>query len=115
MHEAGLAIEILEQAVAAARQAGGPDARIESLRLRVGEFSGVDPEALRFALEVMGRGGPAEGARVDLQVEPLVLSCACGAVAGSESLHQPCPACGSASRSVTAGRDLVLEGLEIAD
>jgi hydrogenase nickel incorporation protein HypA/HybF len=112
MHEVGVAEEILENAVAAAREALGAAARVEALRVRVGEFSGVDLEALRFALEVLSRGGPAENCSIELIGCPLTLSCVCGRVAGGEEMRGRCPECGAQSWKVTGGRDLVLEGVE---
>ncbi len=112
MHEAGLAAEILEKACESARGALGPHARVESLRIRVGDFSGVDAEALRFALEVLSQGGPAENCRIDLVRAPIELTCRCGRREGEAAMRRACPACGAESWTVTAGRDLVLEGLE---
>ena len=112
MHEVGVAEEILEKAIAAARQSLGPAARVEALRVRVGEFSGIDAEALRFALEVLSQGGAAENCSIELIRRPLEIACACGHTAGGEAMHGRCPECGSQSWTVTGGRDLVLEGVE---
>ena len=112
MHEVGLAAEILEQAIASAQGALGPLARVESLRVRVGDFAGVDAEALRFALEVLSQGGPAANCRVDLVRAPIEIMCRCGRTDGEAAMRGPCPACGAQSWTVTGGRDLVLEGLE---
>jgi hydrogenase nickel incorporation protein HypA/HybF len=47
-------------------RAGGAE-RITKVLLKVGSLSGVEPDALRFAFDVVVRGTIAEGA--DLQIE----------------------------------------------
>lgn len=112
MHEVGLAAEILDKAVESAQAALGPQARVESLRVRVGDFAGVDAEALRFALEVLAQGGPAANCRVDVLRAPLEITCRCGHKEGEAAMRGACPECGAEAWTVTGGRDLVLEGLE---
>lgn len=115
MHEVGLAQEILVRAVEAATDAVGPQARIEGLRIRVGELSGVDPQALTLALEVLSRGGPAAGCRLEFEDEPVRLRCPCGFEAGGDRMREPCPACGYGSWEVIEGKGLVLLGVEVFD
>jgi hydrogenase nickel incorporation protein HypA/HybF len=112
MHEAGLAAEILENAVRAARRELGETARVRALRVRVGEFAGVDAGALRFALEALSRNSPAEGCAIELKLEPMVIVCSCGHRAGKDAMYDVCPACTGGSWTVAGGRDLVLEALD---
>lgn len=112
MHEAGLAAEILESALRSARRELGEEARVRAVRVRVGEFCGVDAGALRFALEALSRNSPAEGLEIELKIEPMVIVCSCGHRAGREAMYDVCPSCRAGSWSVAAGRDLVLEALD---
>ncbi len=66
MHELALMEEVHRIALAAAAAEGA--ARIHGLRLRVGQRAGVDPDALRFAFEVVMAGGIAEGASLELEL-----------------------------------------------
>ncbi|MBN8494421.1 MAG: hydrogenase maturation nickel metallochaperone HypA, partial [Burkholderiales bacterium] len=59
MHEASLAGSVLQLVEAAARRDGFR--RVAMLRLEAGQLSGVEPRALRFALEALAPGPPCRG------------------------------------------------------
>ncbi len=112
MHELSIAESLVEQAVTAARQAGG--GRIVRLRVIVGELSGVDPEALAFAFPVAARGTEAEAAELDLVRSPARVECeACGAATAVEWPDLRCVQCGSDRVRIADGRQLRLELLDI--
>jgi hydrogenase nickel incorporation protein HypA/HybF len=112
MHEASLAsalIEIVHQEAVAARAS-----RVTRLVLEIGPFSHVDAHALRFAVDVAARGGPAEGAALDI-LEPegtaYCLDC-------EESVHiaargELCPRCGGAKLLVQGGDEMRLKEMEV--
>jgi hydrogenase nickel insertion protein HypA len=60
MHEVSIMEEAVRLAVDAAKSAGKD--RVLALRLRVGALSGVVPEAMRFAFDVVCRNTIAAGA-----------------------------------------------------
>ena len=64
MHEVSIMEGAVRMAVDAAKSAGAN--RVLALRLRVGTLSGVVPEALRFAFDVVCRDTIAEGASLEL-------------------------------------------------
>ncbi|HUK03900.1 MAG TPA: hydrogenase maturation nickel metallochaperone HypA [Burkholderiales bacterium] len=64
MHELSLAQSVVEIVEEAARREGA--ARVESVRLEIGELSHVEPESLAFAFEVAARDGCARGARLEI-------------------------------------------------
>ena len=67
MHEVGL----MQQAVEIALKhgsAGGAE-RITRVRMKVGALSGVEPNALQFAFEVVTRGTMAQNATLDIDAE----------------------------------------------
>ena len=83
--------------------------------LRVGVFSGVNPEALRFAFEAILPGSAAEGA--ELEIEPVAAVACCPDCQqdfspGTDFLFE-CPACGRVSTTIKQGRELELARLEI--
>ena len=59
MHEVGVMQSALEIALEQAGRQGA--SRIDCIALRVGMLSGVVPEALEFAFDVVARGTIAEG------------------------------------------------------
>ena len=73
MHEVSIARTILSEVVASA--AINDVAHVGSITLRVGRLSGVVEEALRFGFEMVSVGSPAEGAKLIVENEPVVVWC----------------------------------------
>lgn len=113
MHEVALMQDLLDLAIDQSVQAGAR--RIERIALRVGAMSGVDPEALAFAFDVVTRGTSAEGARLDLERVPTACAClGCGLEFQPDGLPHICPACQSPRSRIVAGRELELNFLEVS-
>lgn len=113
MHEAGLAQTALEIAGDRARERGAT--RIHRLVLRVGDLSGVVPEALRFALEAMSEGTPAGGAAFEIEVVPVECHCpACDRAFRPADVVYACPGCGRVSGDVRRGHELELHSVEVS-
>jgi hydrogenase nickel incorporation protein HypA/HybF len=113
MHELGIAEAALRAALEETRVAGAT--RVARIVLRVGEFSGVDAEALRFAFTAIQPGTAAEGAA--LEIEPVVAvascpGCRCDFSPGSDFLFE-CPGCGRISTAIKQGRELEVSRLEV--
>ena len=114
MHEMGLAAEIVRVVTEEAEAAGGTSVSV--LRLRVGEWSGVEPESLRFALVALGDGTLLEGCRVEIeQVAPLFRCGACGESYTGEGHFAPCAHCGSFGGELVQGDELTVAELEVED
>lgn len=114
MHELGIAESALQLALVEARKADA--ARVVRMVLRVGALSGVDPEALRFALESLVPGTPAAGAAVE--IEPVATIACCEQCqkefTADHELYFECPACGRPSATIKQGRELELTRVELA-
>ena len=65
MHEMGIAAEVARIALEALETHGG--GRVNALHLKIGLWSGVEPESLTFALGVMGEDTPLAGCRVEIE------------------------------------------------
>ena len=65
MHELSIAEELLNIITEKARQVGIQ--KISRIDLRIGEFSGVLPDALVFAFEMLSRDTMSQGARVKIE------------------------------------------------
>ena len=88
--------------------------RITRVRLRIGELSGIEPELLDTAFRYLSPGTLAEGARLDLQVEPLIGRCeSCGKTFRIEGFAFLCPTCGSPKVRVLSGEGMILESIEL--
>ncbi len=113
MHEGGVAQSALDMALerAAAEGAG----RIHRMTLRVGPLSGVVPEALEFAFEVVTQGTIAEGATLEVVRVPVVCFCrSCAREFPAADLLCECPACHRPGGDVRQGRELELAALEVS-
>ena len=88
--------------------------RVRGVVLEVGCFAGVDPEALRFAFEVVTGGTVAEGACLTLE-EPLGTGwcAACNQGLPVRSRLDPCPLCEGFPLRVTGGTELRLKALDV--
>jgi hydrogenase nickel incorporation protein HypA/HybF len=109
MHELSLARDVLR--VCIARLEGAP-ARLERVRVAVGELSAIEPDLLRFAWEAVVAGGPHADARIEVDWRPARQVCdACGDVQerAAGSWLRLCPRCERPLR-IEGGQELdVLE------
>ena len=109
MHE----VAIMEEAVRLAAEAAGAR-RVRKLSLRVGALSGVVPDALRFAFDVVGRGTAVEGASLEIENVPAVCWCAaCAREFESENFLDECPRCHNLSGDLRRGRELEIAAVEL--
>lgn len=113
MHELGIAEAALQQALEHSRRAGG--SRVARIVLRVGELSGVDPEALRFAFAALQPGTAAEAAVLEIDAVHAVVRCQDCAreFRPGDPFAFACPSCQRICTEVARGRELELTSLEI--
>jgi hydrogenase nickel incorporation protein HypA/HybF len=126
MHELSLMVSVRDLALARAREHGA--VAITAITLRVGQLSGVEPEALAFAFEVVMAGSIAAKARLRIDPVAALWSCVtCGAAvpsgggvvadadagAGHGAVEGPCPACGGRVRRLREGGELELASLDL--
>ncbi|NJL00541.1 MAG: hydrogenase maturation nickel metallochaperone HypA [Spirulinaceae cyanobacterium RM2_2_10] len=113
MHEVSLMAQTLELAIAQVhtQQAN----RIHRLKMRIGELSGVVPEALAFAFEVAIPGTLAAGAVLELETVPARCHCrACERDFQPTDWFYECPHCGQLSSQILAGKEIELTSLEVS-
>jgi hydrogenase nickel incorporation protein HypA/HybF len=112
MHEVSVAQSIIDIAEANAHNQNA--SAIQKVKVRLGEFTTIVPEALEFAFEVARRGTMAEHAVLEIEFVRLVTRCAlCGEVREPMqqiSLH--CSHCGL-PLEIVAGEELQLDYIEI--
>jgi hydrogenase nickel incorporation protein HypA/HybF len=111
MHEAGIAATILQIAEQEAR--GRP---IRAIGIRVGELSGVMPDALLFAFEALKNGTSAAEGLLEIERVPVAAWCDnCQVESEPEGdLVLWCPVCGL-PLDVTRGRELEFAFLDVDD
>ncbi|MCW2772815.1 MAG: hypA [Nocardioides sp.] len=90
------------------------DAHVNVVRLRVGQLSGVVPDALTFCFEIATQGTPLEGALLEIEEQRGRARCrSCGQEILLDDAFLLCP-CGSADVELLAGRDLSVTSVEVA-
>ncbi len=113
MHEVSLMQDTLSLAEERAKAADAK--QIHRLLMRVGALSGVVPESLEFAFELLAKGTLADGATLSVERVPIVCFCPhCGQEFQPPDLYCECPGCGQPSADVRQGRELELASLEVS-
>ncbi|MCX8053844.1 MAG: hydrogenase maturation nickel metallochaperone HypA [Armatimonadetes bacterium] len=112
MHEIAIARQILEIALKRAEQVGAK--KILAVRAKIGEFTAVVPESLRFCFDAVTAGTIAEGATLDIEEIPLAAECAvCRKPFVPDKVRFSCPECGGREVEITSGRELDVESMEV--
>jgi len=88
--------------------------RVRKVGMAVGRFSGVEPDALRFAFDVTVAGSAAEGAELELEAADGLAQCrSCGGEFPATSYTLLCPACLRPDLRLVGGRDVRVAFLDV--
>jgi hydrogenase nickel incorporation protein HypA/HybF len=110
----GIAIQILN--LARGSMPPGEPLRIRAIHLRVGKLTAIVPQSLRFCMEVVTKDTPAEGARIVLNEVPVKVECEeCRKESVIDEPPFACRECGSDKVEVTAGREMIVESIEVEE
>lgn len=112
MHEISIAQSVLDIAFGEMERRAAH--RVQTIKISIGEFSGVVKDALEFAFEVLTPETPASGATIEIDVVPLTANCAtCGPIACDlKDLNLFCPTCGE-NVVISGGRAMRVEYLDL--
>lgn len=114
MHERSLVRSLLRQVQTLAAE--HPADRVAAIRVRIGEFSGVEPELLQTAYEEMAVATSLCGAEFVVQRVPLEATCdQCGKSFAVENYRFQCPGCGSLRLTICGGEELLLESISMEE
>ena len=117
MHEMSLTTSLLDIIREEMNTHGA--SRLLLARVRFGALANVVPEALSMAFEVLTQGTDFEGARLELEEEPILLACGeCGREFtppfSAAAQFSVCPQCGQElGHRVLSGKALYLAHLEV--
>ena len=105
MHEFSIARSLLEIVEQETLPYGG--VKVVNVKLRIGKLSGVMPDALRFAFEILSEGGITEGASLLIEEVPVELYChQCNTASTVDDPFLVCPHCKGREVEMRAGREL---------
>jgi hydrogenase nickel incorporation protein HypA/HybF len=103
MHELSIAEELLGIIFENAERAGVK--KVSEVNLRIGAFSGIMPDALRFAFEVLSQEKMTSGAKLNIEeIKPRLVCQRCQCVLDADESR--CPGCGSEEIIAEGGHEL---------
>lgn len=112
MHEVSLCMELVSSLEDEARSRGF--ARVRAVWIEVGQRRAVEPEAMRFAFDVVTRGTLVEGARLHLEETVARGWCfGCDQEVILDAAVVLCPRCGSPRTRVVSGEELRIRQIEV--
>ncbi len=89
--------------------------RIEKVNLSIGDMSGVFYDSLAMYLQLVLEEKGHKDVVLNAQFIPATFVCACGKEYTASKMAEACPACGGYDRKITAGKDCLVESIEIND
>ena len=113
MHELSLSYATVESALESIAELNPTS--VTSITLRIGAFSGVAIEALRFSFPLAAAGTLLETANLIIEIEPVTVYCpACDRTATLESIQDfRCPICHQPTADIRAGNQLIIQSIEV--
>jgi hydrogenase nickel incorporation protein HypA/HybF len=113
MHEASIALSIIDIADKECRKAGC--SRVTSIEVDIGSASGVLTDALYSAFDIVKHDTPAAGAKLIINEIPLGGTCRdCGRpFTTTEPFILACPNCGGKDFRFETGRELNVKEIEV--
>lgn len=116
MHELAIATSLAETLI---RYMKGNAVKVTAAHLRIGPFSGIDPEALNFAWEPAVANFPGSGlekCRLVIRMAKVKHSCReCGKCFEFDDWQIKCPSCGRETLHRESGSEFILESAEVQD
>lgn len=112
MHEIGIMDQTLEIAIKNAQAQNAK--KIKKMTIEIGKISGVVPEALEFAFDVVSKNTIAENA--DLIINHIPVICYCNYCQKNFSPQEwffECPNCLEFSNNIIQGKEIKLVSVEI--
>jgi hydrogenase nickel incorporation protein HypA/HybF len=114
MHERSLVRALLRQVEKLASE--HPGSHVLTVRVRIGEFSGVDADLLAIAYEDMARNTLLRDAVLDMERVQLKGLCdQCGNQFRIDRFRFQCDKCGSAGVSLCGGEELQLDSVTLEE
>lgn len=111
MHEMGIANSLLE--IIKREMKKSKVKRLKKVRVKIGELTAVEPEALRFCFEASIKDTALDGARLEIEDVPLTGKCHdCRTRFRFQHFVTQCPVCGGKKIEKLTGTELDLVSIE---
>jgi len=114
MHEVSIAADLIDIVSNQCRKSGY--SRIESINLKIGRASGIMPDALIFAFDVIKADSVARDAVLNIEEVPVTGLCSdCNnTFTVEQEFILSCPHCGGCSFRMTGGREMDVVDMEVS-
>ena len=112
MHELSIMQGAMDAVLAEAERQRA--ARVLRVTMRIGDLTGLVPDSLQFAFEVLRENTPAAGAV--LEVESVATTCYCESCRRefpAPAFDRTCPDCGSSPCEIAGGREVEVVSIEV--
>ena len=87
--------------------------RVLSIKLKIGELSGVVPYCIHEYFKVAAKGTIAEGAKIEIEKIPIGIECPdCGYHGTIEKGQYTCPSCQSTHFRIVSGKEYFVDSVE---
>ena len=114
MHEVAIAQEIIE--IVKGYLPKTNNVSVKSIKVDLGDFSNIMPDALKFGFEVLIQDSELKGALLELNHIPLKIRCnSCGTESELEEPFFYCPKCSSGSVVIITGTEMRVVEIELND
>ena len=111
MHELVIVEGILEAVIPEVKKYDV--SKIETIRLKIGEMSGIVPSCIHEYFAIAAKGTIAEGAKLVIEKTPIRITCPdCGFEGEIHKGQYRCPECDSAGFRIISGREYYVESVE---
>jgi hydrogenase nickel incorporation protein HypA/HybF len=114
VHELSIAEAILERVSAEAER--HPHGRFTKVGIRMGELSGVDPDALSFGFEVLVQNTKWDPLALQIEFSPRMQRCpGCAHEFRAPDSETRCPQCGNQATECIGGHELDIVYMEVEE
>ena len=114
MHEVAIAQEIIE--IVKSYLPNEDNVYVKSVKIDLGDFSNILPEALKFSFDVLLTDTELKGAKLEITKIPLKIKCSdCGHIAILDEPFFFCPDCSSPNVEILSGTELKVVEIELKE
>jgi hydrogenase nickel incorporation protein HypA/HybF len=114
MHELSIAesiVEIVKKSIA-----GDKTGSVESVKVKLGNLVGIEPESLRFCFEAASQGSTAQGANLKIEQVPALYRCQpCGSLFEGKGTFTVCSSCKNSRIELISGDELDVVEIELKE
>ncbi len=113
MHELSIATSIVDSVLLEIQRKNLPP--VQTIAVRIGALSSVDPEALRFGFDAIIADTPLAKTKLEIEFVPVQGKCrACNNEFAVQDFVFACPSCNSGQIEMTRGDELDIAYLEVS-